>query len=183
MMYGPILVTERLILRPPNADDLDGWAKMSADDRTMTHIGGTKSRSEAWRDLCTMAGAWTVRGFAMFSMILRENGEWIGRTGPWQPEDWPGREVGWGIRSEYEGKGLALEAAKASLDYVFDVLRWDEVMHCIAPDNNASAALAERLGSANKGPTQMPHPFHEHPVNHWGQTREEWLARRKEMAK
>ena len=147
MMYGPILVTERLILRPPSADDLDGWAKFSADEKVMAHLGGTKSRSEAWRDLCTMAGAWNVRGFAMFSMILRESGDWIGRTGPWQPEDWPGQEVGWGIRSEFEGKGYAHEAATASLDYVFDVLRWENVMHCIAPDNHGSAALAERLGS------------------------------------
>ncbi len=177
-MYGPILVTERLILRPPGADDLDGWAKFSADPKTMTHLGGPKSRSEAWRDLCCMSGAWHINGFAMFSMILRDSGTWIGRTGPWQPDGWPGKEVGWGILSDYEGKGYAREAAVASLDYVFDVLRWDDVIHCIAPDNHGSAALAENLGSSNQGPTKMPPPYQDHPVNRWGQTRAQWRARK-----
>ena len=30
---------------------------------------GVRSRSEAWRGLCTMAGAWTINGFSMFSVI------------------------------------------------------------------------------------------------------------------
>ena len=31
-------------------------------------------------------------------------------------------------------------AAAATLDYAFDALGWDDVIHCIAPDNQASAA-------------------------------------------
>ncbi len=178
-MYGPILVTERLILRPPGAQDLDGWFKFHSDPKTMEHLGGVQSRSEAWRGLCCMSGAWHIRGFGMFSLILRDSGAWIGRIGPWQPEDWPGKEVGWGILSEYEGKGYAYEAAVASLDYVFDVLRWDKVIHTIAPDNHASIALAERLGSTNQGATRLPAPYQDHPVDSYEQTREAWRARNK----
>lgn len=39
------------------------------------------------------AGAWTIRGFSMFSVIEKDSGQWIGRLGPWQPEGWPGTEV------------------------------------------------------------------------------------------
>ena len=33
----------------------------------------------------------------MFSVIEKDSGRWIGRIGPWQPEGWPGTEVGWSL--------------------------------------------------------------------------------------
>lgn len=178
MSSGPYLLTERLILRPPSAEDFEGWAKFSADPDTNRFLGGARKRAESWRMLCTMVGAWTVRGYAMFSMIRRDTGEWIGRTGPWQPEGWPGTEVGWGVIREHEGKGFAREAAIASIDYAFDVLGWDEVIHTIDPENTASIALAERLGSTNRGPVKMPAPFEEFRVDAYGQSKAEWAARK-----
>ncbi len=176
MSSGPFLMTERLILRPPSAEDFDGWAAFASDSETMRHLGGTKGRSEAWRMLCMMVGAWQVRGYAMFSMILRDTGQWVGRTGPWMPEGWPGTEVGWGVAREYAGKGFAHEAAVASIDYAFDVLGWDNVIHTIDPANTASVALAERLGSYDQGPTRLPDPFEHIQVHVWGQTKSEWAA-------
>lgn len=112
-------------------------------------------------------------------MIRRDTGEWIGRTGPWQPEEWPGMEIGWGVARAYTGQGYAYEAAEASMDYVFEVLRWDRVIHTIAPDNIASQKLAARLGSVNLGPSRLPAPFADAPVDAWGQSRQQWQERRK----
>lgn len=178
-MNGPVLFTERLILRPMIADDFERWAAFHADPETMRHLGGVIPRSAAWRSLCTMAGAWTIRGFAMFSMIERETGQWIGRTGPWQPEGWPGTEVGWGIMRAFAGRGYAHEAAAAAIDYAFDVLGWSEVIHTIDPENAASIALARKLGSTNLGATQLPPPLDGFRVDAWGQTAAEWRARRR----
>jgi RimJ/RimL family protein N-acetyltransferase len=178
MTSKPELLTERLLLRPPEASDFDNWAKFCADEIVMTHLGGVQKRSEAWRTMCTMRGAWDIRGFGMFSMIRRDTGEWIGRTGPWQPEGWPGTEVGWGVCREYAGQGYAREAAVASINFAFDILGWDAVIHTIHPDNTASIALAERLGSYNHGLTQLPPPFEEARVDCYGQSKAEWMARR-----
>jgi RimJ/RimL family protein N-acetyltransferase len=179
MSSGPFLMTERLILRPPTAADMDNWAAFHSESDTMEFLGGVQARSEAWRGLCAMAGAWTIKGFAMFSMIRRDTGEWIGRTGPWQPEGWPGTEVGWGIMKDHAGQGFAYEAAVASIDYAFDILRWDTVIHTINPQNSNSIALAQRLGSYNQGPTQMPAPYENFRVDCYGQTRDEWKSRRR----
>lgn len=178
MTSGPFLMTQRLILRPTAADDFDGWAKFHTDAETMRFLGGPQSRAEAWRSLCAMAGAWTIRGYAMFSLIRRDTGEWIGRIGPWYPEGWPDREVGWGLLREHEGQGFAQEAATAAINYAFDVLGWDKVIHIIDPENTGSIALAERLGSANHGPTKMPPPFDGFRVDAYGQTSKQWKARR-----
>ena len=106
------------------------------------------------------------------------SGRWIGQTGPWQPEGWPGPEVGWSFLRSSWGKGYAREAAVAAIDWTFANLGWIEVIHSIHPDNHASQVLAQRLGSRKRGPGKLPPPHEDVPIEIWDQTREEWLARR-----
>jgi RimJ/RimL family protein N-acetyltransferase len=174
---GPVLETARLRLRVPEARDFDAYAQMAVDEEAMRHIGGTQPRAAAWRRFLQMPGAWAVQGFAMFTVETRE-GEWLGQLGPWQPEGWPGTEVGWAFKRGAWGKGYATEAAIAAIDWAFDELGWTEVIHSISPDNVASQALAARLGSVNRGPGKLPEPFADEAIDIWGQSREQWLARR-----
>ena len=173
-----MIETERLFLRTAQLVDLDRWAEMMADEPTARHIGGLAQKPVVWRMLMTQAGAFALTGVAMFSVIEKTSGRWIGRVGPWQPWDWPGTEVGWALHPDARGKGYALEAARASIDYAFDHLGWDEVIHCIHPDNAPSQKVAMRLGSVNRGSSRLPAPFEHEPVDIWAQTREEWCARR-----
>jgi RimJ/RimL family protein N-acetyltransferase len=176
---APILETDRLILRQPMAEDFEAWAAFAADEETMRHLGGVQARAVAWRGICTVTGFWTVRGFGMFSAIEKSTGRWLGRLGPWQPEDWPGTEVGWGLAREVWGRGYATEGAATCMDYVFDTLGWTEAIHTIEPGNTASPAVAERLGSTLRGPTKRPAPYEDTVVESWGQTREQWRTRKK----
>lgn len=179
MTTGPYIVTERLILRPPAKEDLDGFAVFHADEQSMRFLGGkVQSRAEAWRMLCTLSGSWNINGFAFFSCILRDTGTWIGRVGPWHPEGWPGNEIGWGILREYEGRGFAYEAAAASMDFAVDQLGWTDIIHTIHPDNLGSIAVAKKLGAANRGPTRLPPPIEDVRVDAWGQTAGQWRSHR-----
>jgi len=178
-MLGPSLETDRLLLRPPAAEDLDGWSEMMADEQAARFIGGVQPREVAWRGLASMAGSWALMGFGMFSVIEKASGKWIGRLGPWQPEGWPGTEVGWGLMRSAWGKGYATEGATAAIDWAFDNLGWDEVIHCIDQDNLGSIRVAERLGSVRRGRTQLPPPYEEQSVDVWFQSREQWRARKR----
>lgn len=175
---GPTLETARLILRPTGEEDLDGWAELMGDEEASRYIGGLQGRAQSWRGLASMAGSWAIKGFGMFSMIEKSTGEWVGRAGPWQPEEWPGTEVGWGMRPAHWGKGYAVEAATAAIDWAFANLGWTEVIHCIDPGNVNSEKVALRLGSTLLREGQMPPPYHELPINIWGQSRDAWFARR-----
>lgn len=172
------LETERLILRPTSAADFEGWATFMADPDASRHIGGPQSRAPAWRGFLSMVGAWQIQRFAMFSVIEKWSGRWVGRVGPWVPEGWPGTEVGWGIIRDAWGKGYASEASVAAIDWAFAELGWSEVIHTIAPDNVASQGVARKLGSRNLRKGRLPEPFDHLDVDIWGQSREEWLARR-----
>ncbi|MEP6908245.1 MAG: GNAT family N-acetyltransferase, partial [Pseudoxanthomonas sp.] len=99
--------------------------------------------------------------------------------GPWQPEGWPGTEVGWSIAREHWGKGFAPEGATAATDWVFDQFGWSEVIHTIAAENQNSKAVAAKLGSRFLHMDRLPAPQDVKPVEVWGQSREEWNARRK----
>jgi RimJ/RimL family protein N-acetyltransferase len=179
-LTGPVLETERLTLRPIALEDFPRWAEMMADPEAAKFLGGAQPAATAWRGFMSMAGAWSLTGVSMFSVIERDTGLWLGRIGPWTPHDWPGTEVGWGLHPDAQGRGYGVEAATATIDYAFDVLGWTEVIHCIDPDNVPSQRLAERLGSINQGPTRMPPPFQDLPVDKWGQSREAWRARRRD---
>ena len=170
--------TPRLLLRLPGLDDLDPWAEMMADPQAAKYIGGLMPRAVSWRGLMTMIGAWHATGIGMFSVVEKSTGRWVGRLGPWQPEGWPGTEVGWAIVRDRWGKGYATEGAEAATDWAFDHLGWSNVIHSIDPENVASQAVARRLGSRNLGPGTLPAPYHESRVDLWGQSREEWRARR-----
>ena len=169
--------TERLILRRPLLEDLDGWAAFQADEESTRFIGGVRSRSESWRGLMMTAGSWSLLGFGMFSVIERDSGRWVGRVGPLHPDGWPGDEVGWGMAREAWGRGYASEAAAAAVEWAFEVLGWTEVIHCIDAGNTASERVAERLGSRPLRTGMLPPPYDGEPLTIWGQSREEWRSR------
>ena len=178
---GPTLETERLVLRPPRHEDFDGFADMHSDGAVMRFEGGVTSRDAAWRMMAVFAGSWALLGYGMFSVIEKASGRWIGRLGPWRPGGeeggWPGNEVGWGLIASAHGKGYATEGAAAAMDWAFDTLGWDEIIHCIEPENRPSIAVAKRLGSTHVRDAELPAPAHVR-VQCWGQSRAQWRARR-----
>lgn len=178
---GPRIETERLVLRPWRVEDFDRYAEMFAAPETH-HIGGPVTRGDAWRRFLQMPGAWALQGFAMFALEEKSTGLFMGQAGPWQPDGWPGTEVGYALHPAAWGRGYATEACTAAMDWAFDDLGWTEVIHSIAPSNTASQAVARRLGAVNRGRGSLPPPLDVHEIDIWGQTRGQWRARRGESA-
>jgi RimJ/RimL family protein N-acetyltransferase len=170
--------TPRLLLKVPSLAEFEPWCAFMADEEAARYIGRVQAPSQVWRAICSMAGSWSLMGYAMFSMWEKSSGRWIGRTGPWQPHDWPGPEVGWGVIREVWGKGYALEAAVASMDFAVERLGWTDIIHSIHPENHASQRLAKRLGSSNRGRGRMPAPFQAEPIDIWRQSAAEWRTNR-----
>jgi RimJ/RimL family protein N-acetyltransferase len=142
-----MIETERLLLRPPSAVDLPAWTAFLADSEGTRFIGGEQDATGAWRNLCLFAGAWSIQGFSNFSVFEKATGRWIGRAGPWFPPAWPGPEIGWAFSRDAWGKGYATEAANRCLTWAFEELGWLEAIHLIHPENEASVAVAKRIGA------------------------------------
>jgi RimJ/RimL family protein N-acetyltransferase len=142
------LETERLTLRMPTEQDFEAYAKMLGDPEVMRYIGDGKplTRPFAWRNLALMIGHWHLRGYGLWTVVERASGEVVGRIGCWNPEGWPGFEVGWTLRRASWGKGYATEGAGAALRFAFERAGQLEVISCIHPDNAPSVRVAGRLG-------------------------------------
>jgi RimJ/RimL family protein N-acetyltransferase len=170
-----ILETQNLMPRIPIEADLEGWARLDADERAMRFIGGKRTRADAWMSLAAATGMWALRGFGLFSVVDKATGQWIGRVSPWVPEGAPGTEVGWTISPSEWGRGRAAEAATSAIDWAFDHLGWTDVIHCIDAENLASIALAQRLGSTWSGEYSGADGK---PLQIYGQSQAAWRARR-----
>lgn len=149
-MIAPTLTTERLVLRALKPDDFPRFADFFASDRAK-FVGGPATAEQSWRMLACEIGHWTLRGYGRFAVDLRESSEFIGLIGPWAPEGWPEPELGWDLWGGYEGRGYATEAAGAARDYAYTTLGWTTAISLVAPQNIASAKVAERLGARRDG--------------------------------
>jgi RimJ/RimL family protein N-acetyltransferase len=146
----PILETERLILRGPQESDFELLAAFYASPRSVT-VGGPLTRELAWRALAQEAGHWTLRGFGRWTVTERTTGAAVGIVGLWHPEGFPERELGWDLFDGAQGKGYATEAGQAARDHAFETLGWDTLISLVKIGNDASAAVAQRLGAAPDG--------------------------------
>jgi RimJ/RimL family protein N-acetyltransferase len=151
---GPVIETGRLILRRWRGDDVAPNTAMLSDPGTARFItsDGKPVTEEliGWRNAAIMSGHWVLHGVGMFVVEEKTSGKFAGRVGPWKPPGWPGFEVGWGIAREFRGKGHAVEAARAAIDWSFATFELGQIIHCIDKENTASQAVARRLG-AEKG--------------------------------
>ncbi len=141
----PTLETERLVLRGPASRDLDAFSAFYASERSQ-YVGGPLEKRESWRMFGLEIGHWDLRGYGMWSVILKGDDTALGMVGMWCPIDWPEQELGWILWPAAEGKGIGFEAATAARDYAYGTLGWKTAVSYIDAPNARSIALATRLG-------------------------------------
>ena len=138
IVHIPRLDTDRLILRPPAAQDTGPILAFLGTPRAEFY-GGPMNANDAWKKLAIYAGQWLLRGYGMFTLTRRDTGETIGMAGPYHPQDFPEPELSWLLTDPaQEGHGYASEACAAILTHLFTDLGWAHVVSYIDRANTAS---------------------------------------------
>lgn len=121
---GPVITTDRLVLRPFVGQDLDSLAELHGDERVMRYLTGAPVSREVverevlprflGRDQCRPA-------FGALAAFDRDSGDFVGWFALTRP---PGRgnteaSLGFRLKPEYWGSGLATEGATALLEHGF----------------------------------------------------------------
>ena len=150
---APRIDTERLILRPFGAGDLDAHSATLGDEEVMRHVGGKAlNREDAWRRLLGGIGMWSLIGMGPWAVEQKSDGRMVGHCGFFQferdmtPKILGEPEMGWMFDRSVHGQGIAFEACQAALAWAEDALAVDSFPAIIDFENVASIKLAERLG-------------------------------------
>jgi RimJ/RimL family protein N-acetyltransferase len=149
------LLTERLRLRMWVPLDFEAFAGYFADPEASRFLGGVRGGETAWRLMAAYVGHWVLRGFGYWAMEERGSGRFCGAAGLWRSEGWPELELGYWLVPEMQGQGYATEAARRCRDHAFEALGAETLVSYIAPANEPSMRVAERLGGRREGAIEL----------------------------
>ena len=170
------LTTERLRLRPFSLDDVDAYyAGVSSDAEVMRYLPGGKPRSRS--DAAWVVGYFMrhaqLHGFGVWAVEEKSGGTLIGHAGL---EYIPGAqevEIAYTLMKAYWGRGLATEAAHASVAYGFEALNLPEIYALAFPKNAASQNVMRKLGMRYEGITER---YYGSALASYHLTREQYLT-------
>lgn len=171
-----ILLTPRLRLVPFEDDHLAGLNAMNSDIEVMRFLGGEpESLADTQKGIDRVKSRWQQYGYSWWSFLDRSSGELVG-AGCLQPT-FPPRsslpEIGWRLRRDRWGQGLASEAARRIARFAFDQLSMPVIEAVCAKDNLASAQVMQRLGMRLRGMERLDGEegvFYEMTAQEWARS-------------
>jgi len=153
-----ILETERLLLRPPAAEDAPDYAEIWSDPEVVRFLSGrTWSLADAEAAIGRMQRHWDWFGMGAFTVLRKADDRILGRIGfllwddRWRHGDTERivpheTEIGWALGREFWNHGYATEGALACRDHALGQLGLTRVISLIASENAASIRVAEKIG-------------------------------------
>ena len=144
-----MLETERLLLRWFTEDDIEPSYQMNLDPEVSRYTldGGVCSRQEIHdRIHNSVFGDYEKYGFGRFAVIHKADNVFIGFAGLKRLEDQGEVDLGYRLRREYWGQGLATEASRISLKYGFETLGIERVIAMAHAENVGSIHVLKKLG-------------------------------------
>ena len=161
-MAGPVLRTERLILRPWREEDLAPFAAMNADPAVMRHFPATLSRAESDAMVGRVRLHFATRGFGLWAVEIPGATPFAGFVGMSVPRFeapfMPCVEIGWRLAPDCWGRGYATEGAKAAVAFGFGTLKLPEIVSFTVVANQPSRRVMERLGMCHDPADDFDHP-------------------------
>lgn len=149
-----LLLTARLRLEPFDEAHLDGLHELNSDPEVMRYIGGQpETREETAASIERVKARWAEWGYSWWSFIELDSDLLVGagciqHLGKDQALP---HEIGWRLRRDRWGRGLASEAARCMASHAFDTLRAPQLLAVCDPANTDSARVMQRLGMRYRG--------------------------------
>ncbi|HWX24782.1 MAG TPA: GNAT family N-acetyltransferase [Vicinamibacteria bacterium] len=168
-----VIETPRLRLREMTLADVDFVAGMLADPAVMRFYPKIYSRREAEEWVLKQRMRYRDHGHGLWLAVEATTREPVGQVGlvRQEVEGRPEEEIGYLLAASCWGRGYATEAARATRDHAFRVLRKDRVISLIRPENVPSQRVAQRIDFTVRSRTLFG--GFEHLV--FGMERSQWL--------
>ena len=163
-----IIETPRLMLREMTAADRPDLCMILQDKEVMYAYNGPFSDEEVNGWLERQTGRYREWGYGLWAVVLKQTGEMIGQCGVTR-QLWNGEEmleVGYLFRHSHWHQGYATEAARACMEYAFNILGASEVCSIIRDNNIPSQRVALRNGMRKAEGVMVKH-YRGAEMPHW----------------
>jgi [ribosomal protein S5]-alanine N-acetyltransferase len=176
-----ILRTNRLSLRPYTAEHAPDLFDIFRDERAMRFMPTLPHKDAVETEAYLHAEA-SRPGAYLWSIFLKDESKAIGQVHILGETRLPG--MGYIIHPDYWGKGIAPEACRAALPFVFENLGCDRIELWIDETNTASLRVAQKLGFMPKGRIALKynHETSHHFMLVYGMLSDEWRGSRASQA-
>lgn len=142
--------TPRLILRGWKEEDVEPFARINSDEQVMEYFLKRLDEKDTLAFYRRIVDEFADCGFGLYAVEDKADGAFIGYVGfhhfNFDADFAPGLEIGWRLRKESWGKGLATEAASACLEYGKDILGLKEVCSFTSLPNKRSERVMQKIG-------------------------------------
>ena len=138
--------TQRLLLRPFEAADVEGITAMLADPEVTRWIGGVKSAAEAAASVLRMKESFRGRGWGTLAVVPHDTSQCVGYCGVRPLAHTQEAEIAFALSKGCWARGLGTEAGSACIDATFRALPLDSIVATVYPDNSRSIAVLKKLG-------------------------------------
>jgi len=143
-----IIETERLILREMTREDFDALSKVLKDDDNMRYYPHSFTDEHVKNWIERNIKRYSVLGFGLWAMCLKETGEVIGDAGVTMQSinSFIAPEIGYHVRSDLHRRGYAREATEAVRDWTFNNLPFGAIYSYMKYTNLPSQKTAMSWG-------------------------------------
>ena len=144
-----VMETERLVLRHLTEGDAAFMLRLLNEPSWIRFIGDRGVRElEGARGYIAQgpAASYARHGFGLFLVEVKGTGTPAGICGLIKRDELEDVDIGFAFLPEFWGRGYALESAAATLEYARSVVGLKRVAAIVAPDNESSIRLLEKLG-------------------------------------
>ncbi len=162
MSVWPELRTERLLLRGWTQADRDAFAAVNADPRVMEFLGEVLTRAQNNALVDRIEAKFAREGIGLWAVEVPGVAPFIGMVGlsvpSFEAAFMPAVEVGWRLDAAHWGHGYATEAARAAVEFGFDVAGLQEIVSFTTERNVRSRRVMERIGMIRDPGDDFGHP-------------------------
>ena len=148
-MDVPIIKTARLVLRTFSEQDIDPLFHILQEKDVLRYFPPNPNplnRERAERIITRQQEHWQEHGYGWWGVESQNDKELIGWCGLQYLPETDEVEVAYLLSKAYWGKGLAIEAAQASLHFGFENLGFERIVGIVHLENIASQRVLEKLG-------------------------------------
>lgn len=173
--------TDRLFVRRFVPEDVEGIYELDSNPEVHTYLGNNpiSTMEQAEKTIEVLLKQCDEFGVARLAIIEKDSNEFIGWCGIKSEHQLRADiglsyyDLGYRLKQNFWGKGIATETALFSLDYGFNTLGLEKICGCADEDHAVSNHILQKIGLIQK----EPFTYEGTPCNWYELTKEEFLNR------